>query len=50
MSKKKKDLEKELEECKDTNLRLQADFENYRKQLDREREQFAGLAGEDIIV
>jgi len=57
MSKKKKDkgeehelLEKELEDCKDTNLRLQADFENYRKQLDREREQFAGLAGEDIIV
>jgi len=57
MSKKKKDkgeehelLQKELEECKDTNLRLRADFENYRKQLDRDKEQFAGLAGEDIIV
>lgn len=57
MSKKKKDkgeehelLRKELEDCEDTNLRLKADFENYRKQLDREREQFAGLAGEDIIV
>jgi len=43
-------LKKELEDCKDTNLRLKADFENYRKQLDRDREQFAGLAGEDIIV
>jgi len=56
MSKKKKDrdeehelLEKELEDCKDTNLRLQADFENYRKQLDRDKEQFAGLAGEGLI-
>ena len=43
-------LRKDLEDCRDTNLRLRADFENYRKQLDREREQFAGLAGEDIIV
>jgi len=43
-------LKKELEDCEDTNLRLKADFENYRKQLDRDKEQFAGLAGEDIIV
>ena len=56
MGKKKKDkgeehelLEKELEDCKDTNLRLQADFENYRKQLDRDRQQFAGLASEGLI-
>jgi len=54
MSRKKKSdehelLKKELEDCKDTNLRLRADFENYRKQLDRDREQFAGLANEGLI-
>jgi len=41
--------DKELEDLKDDNLRLRADFENYRKQLDKEKEQFAGLANEGLI-
>ncbi len=42
-------LRKELEDCRDENLRLRAEFENYQKQLDRDKEQFAGLANEGLI-
>lgn len=45
-----KQLRNELKECKDRALRLQADSENYRKQLDREREEFVRYSNEKIIT
>ncbi len=47
--KRNKHLMDELKDCKDENLRLKADFENYKKQLDRDKEQFARLANEELI-
>ena len=43
-------LKNELNECKEKLLRLQADSENYRKQLDREKEEFARMANEKLIT
>ncbi|HIE34180.1 MAG TPA: nucleotide exchange factor GrpE [Candidatus Altiarchaeales archaeon] len=44
-----KNLRENLTECKDQLLRNQAEFENYRKQLDREKEQFMKTANENLI-
>ena len=44
---KKKD--KEIDEYKERLLRLQADFENYRKHLEREKEEFTKNANESLI-
>ncbi len=43
-------LEDELKREKDRNLRLFADFENYRKRTARERMELFKTAGEDIMV
>jgi len=48
--KTKKDLEDELKEKEEDILRIRADFENYRKQLDREKEEFAKIANEKLIT
>lgn len=48
--KSKKDLEKEIEELREHSLRQRADFENYRKQLDREREEFMKYTNEKLIT
>ncbi|RLI92745.1 MAG: nucleotide exchange factor GrpE [Candidatus Altiarchaeales archaeon] len=48
--KTKKELEAELREKEEDILRLRADFENYRKQLDREKEEFARMANEKLIT
>lgn len=55
--KSKKELEKEVEilkkeikELREHSLRQMADFENYRKQLDREREEFMEYANEKLIT
>ncbi len=45
-----KDPEAELKEKEEDILRLRADFENYRKQLDREKELFAKIANEKLIT
>lgn len=47
--KTKKQLESELKERGEEILRLKAEFENYRKHLDRERETFTFLANEQLI-
>lgn len=43
-------LKNELNECKEKLLRLQADSENYRKQLDREKEEFMRYSNEKLIT
>jgi molecular chaperone GrpE len=43
-------LEKENIELKDQLLRKQADFENYRKRMIREREQIAAFANQQIML
>lgn len=43
-------LEEDLKAEKDRNLRLFADFENFRKRTARERRELYKTAGEDIIV
>ncbi|HDI72788.1 MAG: nucleotide exchange factor GrpE [Candidatus Altiarchaeales archaeon] len=43
-------LKKEIEELRKHSLRQRADFENYRKQLDREREEFMKYANEKLIT
>ncbi|OYT42461.1 MAG: nucleotide exchange factor GrpE [Candidatus Altiarchaeales archaeon ex4484_43] len=48
--KTKKELEAELKEKEEDILRLRADFENYRKQLNREKEEFAKIANEKLIT
>lgn len=50
IGKTKRDLEAELKEKEEDILRLRADFENYRKQLDREKEEFAKIANERLIT
>ncbi|MBN2014070.1 MAG: nucleotide exchange factor GrpE [Candidatus Altiarchaeota archaeon] len=45
----KKQLESELKERGEEILRLKAEFENYRKHLDREREAFIKVANEQLI-
>jgi molecular chaperone GrpE len=44
-----KEKERLLSECKDQLLRLQAEFENYKKQLDKEKEEFMLNANESLI-
>lgn len=45
-----KKLQAQLEEYKDKNLRLYADFENARKRLEREKVEFVKYANEGMIV
>lgn len=39
----------EAAQLKDRLLRLQADFDNYRKRMDRERREWAAYAGEQVV-
>lgn len=48
--KTKKEQEKALEEKEEEILRLKAEFENYRKHLDREKEAYTRTANEQLIV
>lgn len=48
--KTRKDLEAEVKGREEDILRLRADFENYRKQLDREKEEFAKTANSRLIT
>jgi molecular chaperone GrpE len=48
--KTKRDLEAALKDKEGDILGLRADFENYRKQLDREKEHFSRLASERLIT
>lgn len=43
-------LQSELEKEKDRNLRLFAEFENYKKRTQRERIEMFKTAGEDVII
>lgn len=43
-------LEAELQELKDKNLRLFAEFDNFRKRTIREKIDFAKIAGQDIML
>ncbi len=45
-----KKLLHELEEYKDKNLRIYADFENVRKRMEREKQDFIKFANEGIII
>jgi len=49
-AKTKKELEAEIEELKDQLLRKNADFENYKKQLTREKTNFIVYANEKLIT
>lgn len=49
-TKTKKELEAEIEELKDQLLRKNADFENYKKQLTREKTNFIVYANEKLIT
>lgn len=42
-------LRREIEELKDRNLRQQADIDNYRKQLEKEKEDYRRLCNEKIL-
>jgi molecular chaperone GrpE len=44
------ELEDRIHDQDCTNLRLRADFENYRKQLDREKEDFMRWANKDLLL
>jgi molecular chaperone GrpE len=43
-------LKKQIEELKDTNLRLVAEFDNYRKRTIKERVELSKTASEEVIV
>ena len=43
-------LEQEIAELKDQLLRKSADFENYRKRMQREKEEFASYANRDLLL
>ncbi|MCS6967365.1 MAG: nucleotide exchange factor GrpE [Cytophagales bacterium] len=43
-------LKEELNEVKDKYLRLYADFENYRKRVAKERQEFLVMANEELIL
>lgn len=45
-----KEKAEKAEECLDRLLRLQADFDNYKKRLDKERIEFIKFANEEIVV
>ena len=49
MKRKINELEQEIGELKDKNLRLFAEFDNFRKRSAKERMEFAKTAGQDII-
>ena len=49
-AKSKKELEKEIDELREHSLRQRADFENYCKQLEREKEGFMKYANEELIT
>lgn len=42
-------LRRELEASKDRSVRLMADFDNYRKRMNRERAEIVRRAGEDLV-
>lgn len=44
------DLAKEVAEKRESIMRLQAEFENYRKALDREKQEYMKYAAEKIII
>jgi molecular chaperone GrpE len=46
----KQSPEQQIEELTDTLQRLQAEFENYKKRVDKERQAFAKYAQEDLII
>ncbi|RLI94307.1 MAG: nucleotide exchange factor GrpE [Candidatus Altiarchaeales archaeon] len=46
---KLKEKEREYNELRENMLRLQADFENYQKHMERERERFVKLANQNLI-
>ena len=50
MKRKINELEQEIGELKDKNLRLFAEFDNFRKRSIKERMEFAKTAGQDIIA
>lgn len=43
------ELNADIADCKDRNLRLQAEFDNYRKRTAKERLDLISTAGEDVI-
>jgi len=44
-----RDIEAEIQELKDQNLRLYAEFENFRRRNARERLELMSVAGEKVI-
>lgn len=46
---KKKELEKQIEEYKNSLIRLQADFENYIKRTNKEKDEIIRLANSNLI-
>jgi molecular chaperone GrpE len=44
------DLEREIAELKDQLLRKSADFDNYRKRMHREKEEFASYANRELLL
>jgi len=43
-------LKKQIDELRDTNLRLHAEFDNYRKRTIREKVELSKMASEEVIV
>jgi molecular chaperone GrpE len=43
-------LEKDLDSLRDVHLRKLAEFDNFRKRTDREREEFRRIASEDLVA
>ncbi len=50
LKEEKEELEKKYEELKDTTLRLQADFENYKSRVEKEKSNIINYASEDLMV
>lgn len=46
---KKDDAEKQLDDYKDSLQRLQAEFENYKKRVDKEKQQFRQFAAAEVV-
>ena len=49
LEKKHEELKKEFDSLKDRNLRLQADFTNYKRRIEKEKESLYKFATEDLI-
>jgi len=45
-----KEKAEKVDECLDRLLRLQADFDNYKKRLDKDRMEFVKFANEEIVI